>query len=52
MTSDISGPTVSLKQGELFGTTGVNLDGDTFLKFLGIPFAKPPVGPLRFKVCS
>lgn len=52
MASDISGPTVSIKQGDLFGTTGINLNGDSFFKFLGIPYAKPPIGPLRFKVCG
>ncbi|XP_066154415.1 juvenile hormone esterase-like [Euwallacea fornicatus] len=45
----MSGLTVKVKQGSIRGTTGTNLDGDTFYKFLGIPYAKPPVGPLRFK---
>lgn len=42
--------TVVVKQGSILGTTGINLDGVEFFKFLGIPYAKPPVGSLRFKV--
>ncbi|KAL1501171.1 hypothetical protein ABEB36_006552 [Hypothenemus hampei] len=40
---------VTIKQGKIRGTTSTSLTGETFHKFLGIPFAKPPLGELRFK---
>jgi carboxylesterase type B len=43
-------PEVTIEQGKLRGSTGTNLRGETFLKFQGIPYAKPPLGELRFKV--
>jgi carboxylesterase type B len=42
-------PEVTIEQGKLRGSTGTNLRGETFLKFQGIPYAKPPLGELRFK---
>lgn len=42
-------PIVTIKQGKIKGTTDTDLDGGSFYKFLGIPYAKPPVGALRFK---
>lgn len=44
-------PIVAVKQGQLKGTIDTDLDGQPFYKFKGIPYAQPPVGPLRFKVC-
>ncbi|GJQ76635.1 hypothetical protein Trydic_g15495 [Trypoxylus dichotomus] len=44
-----SEPIVKVEQGLLRGTTGKDYDGKKFYKFLGIPYAKPPIGRLRFK---
>ncbi|XP_050296831.1 esterase E4-like [Anthonomus grandis grandis] len=41
--------TVQIKSGNILGTTGKSIKGDTYYKFLGIPYATPPVGNLRFK---
>lgn len=47
--SETTSPVVNIREGTLQGTTGKNLDGVEFLQFLGIPYAKPPIGELRFK---
>lgn len=38
--------------GEVAGKTVVTLDGFTFDVFLGIPYARPPTGELRFEVLA
>lgn len=42
-------PVVTVKQGQLCGAIDTNVYGGKFLAFRGIPYAKPPTGPLRFK---
>lgn len=41
---------VEIPQGKLVGATRTNLDGGTYYSFQSIPYAKPPLGDLRFKV--
>jgi hypothetical protein len=43
-------PTVTVQQGTLQGTNFKTVWGKEYLAFLGIPYAKPPVGDLRFRV--
>lgn len=45
----MSEPIATTTQGQLKGITDTDLNGETYYKFMGIPYAKPPVGPLRFK---
>uniref|UniRef100_UPI00234BB406 carboxylesterase/lipase family protein n=3 Tax=Providencia TaxID=586 RepID=UPI00234BB406 len=40
---------VQLKDGAINGTTTKTKEGRLFHKFLGIPYAQPPIGKLRFK---
>ncbi|XP_015605144.1 esterase FE4 isoform X2 [Cephus cinctus] len=42
-------PIVSIKQGRLRGIIEENVDEGQFYSFKGIPYAKPPVGDLRFR---
>lgn len=45
-------PIVEIEQGKLKGIQQKSvLTGNEYCSFLGIPFAKPPVGSLRFQVC-
>ncbi|XP_030749275.1 esterase FE4-like [Sitophilus oryzae] len=43
-------PLVTVAQGSLRGLIKNDQDGNKFYSFTGIPYAKPPVGPRRFKV--
>jgi hypothetical protein len=43
-------PVVTTRQGNMRGVTMTSRNGRTFYAFLGIPYAAPPVGALRFKV--
>nr|CAD7198898.1 unnamed protein product [Timema douglasi] len=40
--------TVDIDQGTLRGNTNSTVSGTTYYTFLGIPYAKPPLGELRF----
>ncbi|GFG30806.1 hypothetical protein Cfor_10869 [Coptotermes formosanus] len=46
---DIVDPVVTVLQGKMRGTKMTSRNGRNFYAFLGIPYATPPVGPLRFK---
>lgn len=41
---------IDIEQGRLEGKTGLDYNGRKYYSFLGIPYAKPPIGNLRFKV--
>lgn len=41
-------PEVKTKHGILKGATKTE-DGDEYIEFLGVPYARPPVGKLRFQ---
>jgi carboxylesterase type B len=43
---------VTVAQGSLRGHHLTSKCEKTFYAFRGIPYAKPPVGPLRFKVSA
>ena len=43
---------VSTENGRVRGILGTSRDGRTYVSFLGIPYAIPPVGPLRFEVSA
>lgn len=43
-------PEVEIPQGKLVGDTRTNVDDGGYYAFKSIPYAKPPLGELRFKV--
>lgn len=43
-------PIVQIEEGKLKGKCSVDYKGRNFYSFHGIPYAKPPIGELRFKV--
>lgn len=43
---------VTIKEGQLKGKIVQNICGGNYYSFQGIPYAKSPLGPLRFKVSS
>lgn len=42
--------TITIQQGTLTGKIQQSRNGSKYFAFLSIPYAKPPVGELRFKV--
>lgn len=43
-------PVVSVSEGRLKGSIKCDIHNENFYSFQGIPYAKPPLGTLRFKV--
>lgn len=45
-----TGPQINVNEGQLKGKQFLSRSGRNFFAYQGIPYAKPPVGQLRFKV--
>lgn len=45
-------PVVQIQQGKLKGRIAQDYKGNNYYSFQGIPYAKPPIGELRFKVST
>lgn len=43
-------PVVNTKYGTVFGSSELSRNNRSYMSFKGIPYAKPPVGELRFQV--
>lgn len=44
-------PVISTSVGRLQGNFAKSREGRTYYEFLGVPYAEPPLGNLRFEVC-
>lgn len=50
LSSIIKNPVATTNYGSVLGTWGVSRSNKTYAAFIGIPYAKPPIGDLRFAV--
>lgn len=48
--SMVSRPIVQVHEGKVRGIEEKNVNGNNYFAFRGIPYAKSPIGELRFKV--
>jgi len=46
----IDGPIVEIKTGHIQSIVSKSREGTKYYEFLGIPYATPPIGQLRFEV--
>ncbi|XP_068618693.1 uncharacterized protein [Battus philenor] len=47
---EMNGPEVEISEGKLRGAISTTINGVQFYTFKGIPYAKPPIGELRFSI--